>query len=77
MSVLYLYDDKGRKAAVLIPIADWEAIQARLDQPCEPDLPRDETDYLLSSPAMKKRLLEALDSRDVMPWDEVKDALGL
>lgn len=44
-----------------------------LDLAIEPD----ETDYLLSNPAMKERLLAAMASDKRMDWEEVKTRLGM
>lgn len=52
---------------------DLPAEGVPLDLAIEPD----ETDYLLSNPAMKERLLAALNSAERMDWEEVKTRLGL
>lgn len=41
------------------------------------DTERDDTTYLLSSPTMRERLMQSLQSNECMGWDEVKDALGI
>lgn len=47
------------------------------DVPLEIAIEPDETDYLLSNPAMKERLLVAMSSRARLDWKEVKTRLGL
>ena len=79
MNLQYITDASGNPQAVVIPIADWFSIVEKI-RACErPDKSGDETDYLLSSPAMEKRLLEAKARMDepARSWDEVRDALGI
>ncbi|MBQ7608978.1 MAG: hypothetical protein IJU76_13585 [Desulfovibrionaceae bacterium] len=57
-------------------IPDASGTSQAVEKPAQTD---DETDYLLSSLAMKKRLLEAKArmNEPAKPWNEVKDALGI
>ncbi|MEW6262172.1 MAG: hypothetical protein AB1641_03760 [Thermodesulfobacteriota bacterium] len=73
----YVYDEDGRQTAVIVPAELWNSILKKLGKEIEAELAGDETAYLLSSPAMKARLLEAMTSNDVLPWEEVKNELGL
>lgn len=79
MNLQYITDASGNPQAVVVPIAEWTSIVERIRDFEKPAQTDDETDYLLSSPAMKKRLLEARArmNEPAKPWDEVKDALGI
>jgi len=48
IDIQYVSNENGEKVAVIIPIDLWNDIESEI-----------ETQYLLKSPAMKKRLLEA------------------
>ena len=74
MSVQYVTDDAGNPTAVVVPIDEWYALISKV-YAVEPT--RDDTEYLLQSEAMKKRLLEARARSGGRSWEEVKDALGL
>lgn len=74
MSIQYIVNDAGDPVSVVVPIGEWQTLMERL-QEVEPE--RNDTEYLLSNPAMKERLLAAMQSTERMSWDEVKDALGL
>jgi PHD/YefM family antitoxin component YafN of YafNO toxin-antitoxin module len=54
--VEYASDEQGQPVAVLVPIALWREIE--------------ETEYLLKSDAMKKRLLESKDRQDAVPLED-------
>ena len=62
----YITDSDGEQVSVVIPIAAWRDISSEL-----------ETAYLLSSPAMKKRLLEARERTGGMSLEEVRAQLDL
>ena len=79
MNLQYLSDASGNPRAVVVPIADWMRLVEKIrafEQSAQTD---DETDYLLSSPVMKKRLLEARVrmNEPAKPWEEVRNALGI
>lgn len=77
MSTLqYITDSKGSPTAVIVSFTEWTAIMERI-QSLEPS--RNDTDYLLSSPEMKKRLLQAKErmTEPAKTWEEVRDALDL
>lgn len=74
MSVQYVTDDAGNPTAVVVPIDEWDALISKV-YAVEPT--RDDTEYLLQSEAMKKRLLEAKARSGGRSWEEVKDALAL
>ena len=79
MNLQYITDASGNPQAVVVPIAEWSSIIEKI-RACErTDKSADETDYLLSSPAMEKRLLEskARMNEPARSWDEVRDALGI
>jgi hypothetical protein len=64
--VQYVADDEGTVTAVIIPIRMWREIAAER-----------ETAHLLSSPAMRSRLLEALQRTDSLTLESVRAQLGL
>jgi len=57
--VQYVADPNGNLTSVLILIELWREIEAEL-----------ETAYLLRSPAMKSRLLEAIHRQTGIPFEE-------
>jgi len=64
--IQYISDANGAPVGVIVPIELWREIEAER-----------ETAYLLSSEAMKKRLLEAKARADGIPMEEVRAQLGL
>lgn len=62
----YITDSEGEQVSVVIPIATWRDISSEL-----------ETAYLLSSPAMKKRLLEAKERTGGLSLEEVRAQLSI
>ena len=79
MNLQYITDASGNPQAVVVPIAEWCSIVEKISTYEQPNQQDNETEYLLSSSAMKKRLLEAK-ARLHEPeksWDEVRDALGI
>lgn len=74
MSIQYIVNDAGDPVSVVVPIGEWQSLLEKL-QDAEPE--RNDTEYLLSSPAMRERLLAAMKSTERRSWEEVKDALGL
>ncbi len=74
MNIQYITNDTGDTTAVIVPIEEWDAILFKLYQ-VEPE--RNDTEYLLQSETMKKRLIEAKNRSGGRPWEEVKNALDL
>lgn len=79
MNLEYLTDASGSPRAVVVPMADWESLMAKMSYYESADKGEDETAYLLSSDAMKNRLLDAKKrlQEPARSWDEVKNALGI
>ena len=79
MNLQYITDASGNPQAVVVPIAEWSSIVEKIGACERTDKSADETDYLLSTPAMEKRLLEAKArmNEPARSWDEVRDALGI
>jgi hypothetical protein len=64
--IQYISDEEGNPTGVIVPIDLWhEIISAR------------ETAYLLKSEAMKQRLLQAKNRRDGIPFEVVREKLGI
>ena len=64
--IQYISDEEGNPTGVIIPIDLWhELISER------------ETAYLLKSEAMKQRLLQAKNRRDGIPFEVVRQKLGI
>jgi len=59
-------DNNGKQIAVVLPIEFWKKV-----------CPQDETDYLKSSKIMKKRILEAMNRTEGIPYKEVCEKLGI
>ena len=66
VGIQYVSDENNRITGVIIPIELWRELQSEK-----------ETAYLLKSEAMRKRLLEAKDRKDVMPLAEACKKLGV
>jgi len=64
--IQYITDDQNKVTGVIVPIDLWMEIQAEK-----------ETSYLLKSKAMKKRLLEAKNRKEGIPFDEACEKLGV
>ena len=64
--IQYISDEDGNPTGVIVPIELWREITSE-----------DETSYLMKSEAMRKRLLEALQRREGIPFDEVRKKLGI
>jgi PHD/YefM family antitoxin component YafN of YafNO toxin-antitoxin module len=62
----YISDDQGNEVAVIVPIDIWREIESER-----------ETAYLLSSDAMKKRLLEAKVRTGGISLDDARQKLGI
>ena len=64
--VQYISDEKGNLQGVIVPIELWREI-----------LSERETAYLLKSEAMERRLLEAMQRRDGIPFEQAIEKLGI
>jgi hypothetical protein len=64
-AIQYISDASGNPVGVIVPIELWREIEAER-----------ETAYLLSSEAMKKRLLAAKARTDGMSLEEARAQLG-
>ncbi|MEA5550778.1 prevent-host-death protein [Anabaena cylindrica UHCC 0172] len=62
----YICDSEGQPVSVVVPIALWQEIIAER-----------ETAYLLSSPAMKARLLTARKRQDGISLEAACEKLGI
>jgi len=65
-NIQYVSDENGKTVAVIVPIELWHDIESEK-----------ETAYLLKSPQMKSRLLEAKNRQDGMTLEEVCENLGI
>jgi PHD/YefM family antitoxin component YafN of YafNO toxin-antitoxin module len=64
--IQYVSDEEGKPTAVLVPIELWRELAAEK-----------ETAHLLSSEAMRRRLLEASRRTEVIPFEEARAKLGV
>jgi PHD/YefM family antitoxin component YafN of YafNO toxin-antitoxin module len=64
--IQYISDPEGKVTGVIIPIEVWQEISSER-----------ETAYLLNSPAMKQRLLEARAREDGISLEEALAKLGI
>jgi PHD/YefM family antitoxin component YafN of YafNO toxin-antitoxin module len=64
--IQYISDENNKVTGVIIPIALWQKLQSEK-----------ETAYLLKSETMKKRLLEAKNRKESIPFDEACEKLGV
>ncbi len=64
--IQYISDENNKVTAVIVPIDLWREIQSEK-----------ETAYLLKSDAMKKRLIEARNRKEGIPFDEACTELGI
>lgn len=64
--IQYVSDAKGNNIAVIVPIEIWQKLTTR-----------DDTDYLLSSEAMKERLLTAKNRQTGISLEEACERLGI
>ena len=64
--IQYISDENNNITGVIVPIELWREIEAEK-----------ETAYLLKSENMKKRLLEAKDRKEGIPFDEACEKLGV
>jgi PHD/YefM family antitoxin component YafN of YafNO toxin-antitoxin module len=66
LPIQYVSDDSGNAVAVLVPIDLWREIESER-----------ETAYLLNSPLMKNRLLEAKARTGGVSLDDARKKLGI
>ncbi|MGH7961754.1 MAG: prevent-host-death protein [Candidatus Binatia bacterium] len=64
--IQYISDENGESVAVIVPIELWREIESER-----------ETAYLLKSENMRRRLLEAKERQDGIPFEEVCEKLGI
>lgn len=64
--IQYVSDESGNPVSVIVPIELWREIESER-----------ETAYLLKSENMKRRLLEAKDRQDGIPFEEAREKLGI
>lgn len=65
-NIQYIIDENGQNTAVIVPIDLWEEIMSE-----------SETSYLLKNEKMKKRLLEAMQRKEGIPFEQVREKLGI
>lgn len=64
--IQYISDENNNITGVIVPIELWREIASEK-----------ETAYLLKSATMKKRLLEARNRKEGIPFDEACDKFGI
>ena len=64
--IQYISDEQNNVTGVIVPINLWEEIQSE-----------EETTYLFKSKTMKKRLMEAKNREEGIPFDEACKKLGV
>jgi PHD/YefM family antitoxin component YafN of YafNO toxin-antitoxin module len=64
--IQYISDDQNNVTGVIVPIDLWQELQSEK-----------ETAYLLKSETMKKRLLEAKNRKENIPFDDACKELGI
>ena len=64
--VQYISDENKNVTGVIVPIDLWKELQSEK-----------ETSYLLKSETMKRRLLEAKNRKEGIPFDEACEKLGV
>jgi hypothetical protein len=65
-SVQYVSDAEGNAVGVIVPIELWREIESER-----------ETAYLLKSPSMKQRLLEAKERTEGISLEATREKLGI
>jgi len=64
--IQYISDEQNNVTGVIVPINLWQEIQSE-----------EETTYLFKSKTMKKRLMEAKNREEGIPFDEACKKLGV
>jgi len=62
----YVLDEDGKPTSVIVPLNLWREISSER-----------ETAYLLKSKVMRTRLLESIERRDGIPFEVVREKLGV
>ena len=65
-NIQFVTNDKGEETAVIVPIGLWRDIESER-----------ETSYLLSSPAMRRRLTEAMSRTEGISLENALVKLGI
>jgi hypothetical protein len=65
-AIQYVLDEEGNTTAVIVPIELWRQIASE-----------NETAFLLKSEAMRQRLMEAKDRDTGIPYEVVREKLGI
>ena len=65
-NIQFVTNDKGEETAVIVPIGLWRDIESER-----------ETSYLLSSPAMRRRLTEAMSRTEGISLENAVEKLGI
>ena len=65
-NIQFVTNDKGEETAVIVPIGLWRDIESER-----------ETSYLLSSPAMRRRLTEAMSRTEGISLENALEKLGI
>ncbi len=68
--IQYVSDNKGEPVGVIVPIQLWRAIEKELRS-------EQETAYLLSNEAIRKRLLEAKNREGGISLEDARARLGI
>ncbi len=64
--IQYISDESGNPTGVIVPIKLWQEIKSEK-----------ETVYLLKSKVMRQRLLEAKKRKEGIPFEEIREKLGI
>lgn len=64
--IQYISDENGNPTGVIVPIEVWREIASEK-----------ETAYLLQSETMRRRLFEAAEREEGIPFEEVREKLGI
>lgn len=64
--IQYVSDSDGKPVSVIVPIDLWREIESER-----------ETAHLLKSDAMRRRLLEAKERQDGIPFEDICEKLGI
>jgi hypothetical protein len=64
--VQYISDGEGNQMGVIVPMTLWQELISEM-----------ETTYLLKSNTMRQRLLEARQSNQGIPFEVVREKLGI
>jgi hypothetical protein len=64
--IQYISDENGKPVGVIVPIDLWREIESERETAC-----------LLKSENMKRRLLEAKEREEGIPFDEAIEKLGI